>query len=177
MNNLTSKLIHLLEFSMLPIHQGSFLSTPFILNLPCLTHPLAPGLKDSVLFAVPPSLIQACNHKVIQGSNPTCMTERFCLPKLFNTLDTHISGMKRKELGENWLAGSTGVQLKETQSWNGLISRDLGWVLMSICVYASKSLKLGGITKLYWQWLDKESKKRTKHLISILSNYQYNTHH
>ena len=46
------------------------------------------------------------------------------------------------------------MQLKETQTWNGLIGRNL------------KILKLGEIIQLYWQWLDKESinKKGTKHL-------------
>lgn len=40
------------------------------------------------------------------------------------------------------------MQLKETQTWNGLIGRNL------------KILKLGVIIQLYWQWLDKVSIKR-----------------
>lgn len=53
MSHFTSKLTNLLERSMLLTHKGSFLSTPLALNPSCLSHPLAPKLKDSVLAAVP----------------------------------------------------------------------------------------------------------------------------
>ena len=150
MSHFTSKLTSLLEHSMLLTHKGSFLSTPLALNPSCLSRPVT---QNSRMFRFP--LSQASNHNMSQVSNSICMTRRFQFLKLFYTLETHILGMKKiQELGENWAVGSIRMQLKETQTWNGLIGRNL------------KILKLGEIIQLYWQWLDKESinKKGTKHL-------------
>lgn len=173
MNNLTSKLINLLEHSMPRTQQGSFLSTPLVLNLSLLSHPLAQESSTQfyyMLYLLP--LSQASNHKMSQVSNPTCTTTKFQLLKLFNTLGIHILGIKkRKELGENWSAGRTGMQLKENQSWNGLMGGTLWMRVCKYYVYVHLRVRLGEITKLYWQWLDKDSKKRTKNVISILSKY------